>query len=67
MALHQQEENAVLIGYDKYAKFVDKQGKLKPSNKLASQISFDNEAQAIGKAYSPSDGLHYYKDVVVVV
>ena len=41
----------MLIGYDKYAKFVDKQGKLKPSNKQASQLSFDNKAQAIGKAY----------------
>lgn len=52
MALNQLEENAVLIGYDKYAKFVDKQGKLKPSNKQASQLSFDNKAQAIGKACS---------------
>lgn len=51
VALNQLEENAVLIGYDKYAKFVDKQGKLKPSNKQASQLSFDNKAQAIGKAY----------------
>ena len=47
VALNQLEENAVLIGYDKYAKFVDKQGKLKPSNKQASQLSFDNKAQAI--------------------
>ena len=52
VALNQLEENAVLIGYDKYAKFVDKQGKLKPSNKQASQLSFDNKAQAVGKAYN---------------
>ena len=43
---HQVEENAVLIGYERYVKFVDKQGKLKPSSKQASQLSFDNKGHA---------------------
>ena len=47
--LNQLEENAVMIGYDKYAKFVDKQGHLKPSNKQASQLSFEYQASAIGE------------------
>ena len=46
---HQVEENAVLIGYERYVKFVDKQGKLKPSSKQASQLSFDNKGHAFGK------------------
>ena len=50
--LNQLEENAVMIGYDKYAKFVDKQGNLKPSNKQASQLSFEHSASAIGQSVS---------------
>ena len=48
--LNQLEENAVMIGYDKCAKFVDKQGNLKPSNKQASQLSFEFSASAIGQS-----------------
>ena len=50
--LNQLEENTVMIGYDKYVKFVDKQGNLKPSNKQASQLLFEHSASAIGQSVS---------------
>jgi serine/threonine protein kinase len=47
--LNQVEENAVMIGYDKYAKFVDTQGNPTTINKNISEVAFDHSASSIVK------------------
>jgi hypothetical protein len=47
--LNQVEENAVMIGYDKYAKFVDTQGNPTTINQKISEVTFDHSASSIVK------------------